>query len=210
MLHCVDIYVHSFERQDMLMGSSAEDVDRVEVIFSPEDIANRIDALAGDIAAAKLDRLLVIAVLKGSFVFAADLIRALHRVGLQPEVDFISLSSYRKNTRSSGSVEILRDIEMEVEGRNVLLVDDILESGRTLAFAKDLVAGRGAKRIVTCVLLNKHVHRAVRVEADFCAFECPEVFVVGYGMDLAHRFRELPFVGHIVDPSSARGTHRGT
>lgn len=180
------------------MGVSVEDVGRVEVIFSPEAIARRIDGLAREIAAVKLDRLLVIAVLKGSFVFAADLIRALHRAGLQPEVDFISLSSYRKSTQSSGTVEILRDIEMEVAGRNVLLVDDILESGRTLAFAKDLVAARGAKRILTCVLLNKRVRRAVRVEADLCAFECPEVFVVGYGMDLAHRFRELPFVGHIV------------
>jgi hypoxanthine phosphoribosyltransferase len=186
------------------MGLSSDELERIEVIFSPEAIAKRIDALAGEIAAAKLDRLLVIAVLKGSFVFAADLIRALHRAGLQPEVDFISLSSYRESTKSTGSVEIIRDIESDVEGRNVLLVDDILESGRTLAFAKDLIAARGADRIATCVLLNKHVRRAVRIEADFCAFECPEVFVVGYGMDLAHRFRELPFVGHIIDPSSAR------
>jgi hypoxanthine phosphoribosyltransferase len=192
------------------MALSVEDIGRVEVVFSAEAIANRIAALAREIAQANLDRLLVIPVLKGSFVFAADLLRALHRAGLQPEVDFISLSSYRENTKSTGSVEILRDIESDVEGRNVLLVDDILESGRTLAFAKDLVAARGAKRIATCVLLNKHVRRAVQVEADFCAFECPEVFVVGYGMDLAHRFRELPFVGHIVDPSSARGTLRGT
>src|SRR5690606_11764956 len=129
--------------------------DRVEVVFSPEEIARRIDALAGRIAEQKLERLLVVAILKGSFVFAADLIRALHRVGLQPEVDFISLSSYRKSTRSSGKVEILRDIEMDVRDRNVLLVDDILESGRTLAFAMDLVAARGAKRVLTCVLLDK-------------------------------------------------------
>lgn len=181
------------------MGQSVEGVGRVDVVFSADTIASRIDALAREIAAAKLDRLLVIAVLKGSFVFAADLIRALHRVGLQPEVDFISLSSYRKSTKTSGSVAILRDIEMEVEGRNVLLVDDILESGRTLAFAKDLVAARGARRIVTCVLLNKRVRRVVQVDADFCAFQCPEVFVIGYGMDLAHRFRELPYVGHIVN-----------
>jgi hypoxanthine phosphoribosyltransferase len=180
------------------MGASIEDLGRVEVLFSPEAIAHRIDALAREIAAARLDRLLVIPVLKGSFVFAADLIRALHRAGLQPEVDFISLSSYGKSTKSGGRVEILRDIEMDVEGRNVLLVDDILESGRTLAFARDLVAARGARRIATCVLLNKPVHRAVRVEADFCAFQCPELFVIGYGMDLAHRFRELPFVGYIV------------
>jgi hypoxanthine phosphoribosyltransferase len=83
-------------------------------------------------------------------------------------------------------------------GRNVLIVDDILESGRTLAFAKDLVAARGAARVLTCVLLDKPVPRAAEIAADFRAFECPDVFVVGYGMDLAHRLRELPFVGRLV------------
>ncbi|HEX5600204.1 MAG: hypoxanthine phosphoribosyltransferase [Pseudomonadota bacterium] len=178
--------------------SADNDNGRVQVIFSPEEIATRIDALAARIAEQNLERLLVVAILKGSFVFAADLIRALHKVGLEPEVDFISLSSYRKSTQSSGQVQILRDIEMDVRGRNVLLVDDILESGRTLAFAKDLVAARGAKRVLTCVLLNKPVRRAVQVEADFAAFECPNVFVVGYGMDLAHRYRELPYVGQLA------------
>lgn len=180
------------------MSEASTENDRIEVVFPPEEIATQIDDLAGRIAAEKLDRLLVIAILKGSFVFAADLIRALHRVGLDPEVDFISLSSYRKSTTSSGKVEILRDIEMDVADRNVLLVDDILESGRTLAFAKDLVTARGAKRVLTCVLLDKPVRRAVQVEADFAAFECPNVFVVGYGMDLAHRYRELPFVGQLA------------
>ena len=179
------------------MSKGSADHNRVEVVFSPEEIAARIDALAQKIAEKKLDRLLVVAILKGSFVFAADLIRALHRAGLDPEVDFISLSSYRKSTKSSGQVEILRDIEMDVEGRNVLLVDDILESGRTLAFAKDLVSARGARQVLTCVLLDKPVRRAVNVEADLAAFECPNVFVVGYGMDLAHRYRELPFVGQL-------------
>lgn len=169
----------------------------VEVIFSPEVINRRIHELAAEIKAAGLENLLVVAVLKGSFVFAADLIRALHNVGLSPEVDFISLSSYRSATTSSGRVEILRDVDLDVSGRNVLLIDDILESGRTLAFAKDLLAARGAKSVTTCVLLRKNVRRAVNVDADFLAFECPEVFVVGYGMDVAYRYRQLPFVGYI-------------
>lgn len=179
------------------MSATNGETDQVEIVFSPEEIAKQIESLASRIAEQKLERLLVVAILKGSFVFAADLIRALHRVGLQPEVDFISLSSYRKSTRSSGKVEILRDIEMDVRDRNVLLVDDILESGRTLAFAKDLVSARGAKRVLTCVLLDKPVRRAVQVQADLAAFECPNVFVVGYGMDLSHRYRELPFVGQL-------------
>lgn len=172
--------------------------ENIEVIFSPEMIAARINELASEIAAARMEPLLVVAVLKGSFVFAADLIRALNRAGLEPEVDFITLSSYRKNRVSQGSVDILRDVEMDVAGRNVLLVDDVLDSGRTLAFAKDLLSARGARSIKTCVLLAKATQRAVNVGADFRAFDCPETFVVGYGMDVAHRFRELPYVGRLT------------
>ena len=175
----------------------ATTADKIDIIYPPELIAERIEKLAGQIAGAGTAPLLVVAILKGSFVFAADLIRALHRAGIAPEVDFITLSSYRKSTRSSGAVDILRDVESDVSGRHVLLVDDILESGRTLAFAKDLMTARGAARVLTCVLLEKGSRRAVQVSADFKAFDCPDVFVVGYGMDVGHRYRELPFVGHV-------------
>ena len=109
-----------------------------------------------------------------------------------------SSTSATGSKTSSGTITILRDLELEVRGRNVLIVDDVLESGRTLAFAKDLISARGARRVMTCVLLNKPVPRAVQVEADFKAFECPPVYVVGYGMDMAYRYRELPFVGEVV------------
>lgn len=168
---------------------------RMEILFDADTIAKRNLELAHDIAALKLDHLLIVAVLKGSFVFAADLIRALHKVGLSPEVDFISLSSYRSGTVSSGQVSILRDVESDVRNRHVLLVDDILESGRTIAYAKDLMAARGAASVRTCVLLDKPGHRAAEIEADFKGFDCPDLFVIGYGMDMAHSFRELPFVG---------------
>ena len=170
----------------------------VEVIFPAEAIAIRLGELAREIAGAGVDSLMVVAILKGSFVFAADLIRALHGVGLAPEVDFMTLSSYRKARVSSGQVTILRDMDLDVRGRNVLIIDDVLDSGRTLAFAKDLISARGAKTIRTCVLLDKQVKRAVHVEPDYCAFQCPDTFVVGYGMDVAHRYRELPFVGRVV------------
>jgi hypoxanthine phosphoribosyltransferase len=170
----------------------------VEVLFSPERIAKRLGELCQEIAAVGMERPLVVPVLTGSFVFSADLLRGLHAAGLAPEVDFLSLASYRRGTRSAGSVEILRDMELDVSDREVLLVDDILDTGRTLAYAKDLIAARGARRLLTCVLLNKRVRRAVPIEADFVAFECPPVFVVGYGMDLANRYRELPFVGRVV------------
>jgi len=170
----------------------------IEVVFSAQAIAERIDALVQGIRDAGLDRMLVVPILKGSFVFAADLIRAMHRAGLAPEVDFLSLASYGEADRSSGSVRIVRDIESDVSGRDILIIDDILESGRTLAFAKELIAARGAASVRTCVLLDKRVPRATPVAADFTAFECPNEFVVGYGMDLAHRYRELPYVGKLV------------
>ena len=170
----------------------------VEVIYSEEAIAARMGELARDIMSRGLERPLVVAVLKGSFVFAADLIRALYKAGYQPEVDFLTLSSYRKSKTSSGKVEILRDMDLSAEGRNVLVIDDVLDSGRTLAFAKDLLAARGAASILTCVLLDKKVPRAVDVAADFYAFEVGDEFVVGYGMDVAHRYRELPFVGRVL------------
>jgi hypoxanthine phosphoribosyltransferase len=172
--------------------------ETIEVVFAASAIAQRIDELARSIADMALESLLVVAVLKGSFVFAADLIRALHRAGLSPEIDFLSLASYGEATSSSGHVRIVRDIETDVAGRTVLIVDDILESGRTLAYAKELIAARGALRVLTCVLLDKPAEKVRSIAADLTAFECPNVFVVGYGMDLAHRYRELPFVGRLV------------
>ncbi|WP_298957722.1 hypoxanthine phosphoribosyltransferase [uncultured Methylobacterium sp.] len=171
---------------------------RVRVLFDEAAIAARNEEMARSIAGEPLKDLLVVAVLKGSFMFAADLIRALHRAGLAPQVEFIHLSSYRTSTVSSGQVEILRDVESEVRGRDVLLIDDVLESGRTLVYAKDLLMARGARRVMTTVLLEKPGKRAVTIDADYVGFVCPDVFVVGYGMDVAHAFRQLPFVG-LVD-----------
>jgi len=171
---------------------------RIRVLFDEQAIARRIEDLAREIANAKPENLLVVAVLKGSFMFAADLIRALHRAGLAPQVEFVHLSSYLDGTVSTGNVTILRDIESDVRGRDVLLVDDILESGRTVTFAKDLLMARGAKRVSTAVLLEKPGKRAVTIHADYVGFNCPDLFVVGYGMDVAHSYRQLPYVG-VVD-----------
>jgi hypoxanthine phosphoribosyltransferase len=180
------------------MSELTIDGHRIAVLFSEAEIAQRIEVLAGEIAARKPKNLLVIPVLKGSFIFAADLIRAMHRAGLSPEVDFMILASYRAATRSSGQVDVLRDIETDVKGRDVMLIDDILESGRTLAFAKDLIMARGAAGCMSAVLLEKPGHLAAQITADFRGFVCPDKFVVGYGMDMAHQFRELPFVGYVT------------
>ena len=167
----------------------------IRVLFDESRIAARTRALAGEIAGAEPQDLLAIAVLKGSFMFAAALLRALHGAGLTPQVEFVHLSSYGAGTASSGQVKVLRDIDSAVAGRDVLLIDDILESGRTLAFARDLLLGRGARRVLVAVMLEKPGKRAVPMQADFVGFTCPDLFVVGYGMDAAHRFRQLPFIG---------------
>jgi len=175
----------------------------LRVLFGADEIARRNNELAAEIAAAGYQNLLVVSILKGSFVFAADLIRALHAAGLAPEVEFISLSSYRTGTTSSGKVTLVRDVESEVAGRDVLIIDDILESGRTIAFAKKLMVKRGARRVAVAVLLNKPGKLAQPLQVDHVGFVCPDVFVVGYGMDVAHAFRELPYVG-VVEEKAAR------
>ncbi|MGE0845126.1 MAG: hypoxanthine phosphoribosyltransferase [Flavobacteriaceae bacterium] len=171
---------------------------RIEVLFSADELARRNAELAAEIARDVGTTPLVIAILKGSFIFAADLIRALHGAGVTPEVEFMGLSSYRAGTQSSGAVSIVRDIETDVTGRRIVLIDDILESGRTIAFARDLLIARGASSVHACVLLDKPGKRAVEFEADFVGFPCPDRFVVGYGMDVGHAFRELPFVGVVA------------
>ena len=187
----------------------------IDVLFSPERLRERCDALAREVAEA-MDRdeagavgrgtdrdasgkpPLVIAVLKGSFIFAADLIRAMHAAGLSPDVEFITLSSYGTGTVGR-AVRIVKDIDSDVTGRDVILVDDILESGRTLDFARDLMLERGARSVRLVVLLDKPGHRKAEIGADHVGFECPDMFVVGYGMDAAYAFRELPFVGVVRD-----------
>lgn len=171
----------------------------IRVLYDAATIAARNAEMARDIAGAGYRDLLVVSILKGSFVFAADLIRALHSAGLSPEVEFLSLSSYGAGTASSGEVRVVRDIDSDVAGRDVLLIDDILESGRTLAFAKSTMVARGARRVGVAVLLEKPGKRAQPIEADHIGFICPDLFVVGYGMDVAHAFRELPFVGVVEE-----------
>jgi len=172
----------------------------IRPLFSAEQIAERVESLAREIAASSPRDLIIVAILKGSFIFAADLIRALHRQGLKPEIDFIFLASYGLGTVSGGEVKILRDVETDLAGREVVIVDDILDSGRTLAFAKTLLERRGARSVKTCILIGKQVPRDEAIMPDFLGFRCPPVFVVGYGMDLAHRYRELPFIGEIGKP----------
>ncbi|WP_310621903.1 hypoxanthine phosphoribosyltransferase [Flexibacterium corallicola] len=169
----------------------------IHVLYSQEEIAERVKAIATKIRQDELKDLLFVAVLKGSFIFAADLARALHEVGVEPEIEFLHLSSYGANTVSSGTVTILKDIASDVSNRDVILVDDILESGRTLRFAADMIKERGAKSVRVAALLDKPMYRKADIEADYKGFDCPDKFVVGYGMDMGHAWRQLPFIGFI-------------
>jgi hypoxanthine phosphoribosyltransferase len=166
----------------------------IEILFSASAIARRNLELAKDIAGRDYNDLLVISILKGSFIFAADLIRAMHDAGISPEVEFIFISSYGAGT-TAGEIRVLRDIDNDVTGRDILLIDDILESGNTLKYTRDLMLSRGAKNVDVAVLLDKRMRRKADIDPDFVGFDCPDHFVVGYGMDVAHAFRELPFVG---------------
>ena len=175
------------------------DIQSVSTLYSAEEIAARIQTLSGEIAQAMPDDILVIAILKGGFVFAADLIRALHGAGMHPRVDFMTLSSYGAGKESSGRVTIARDISDEIKDVDILLVDDILESGRTVAAARALLLERGARSVKICMLLDKPGKRKVECEADFCGFVVPDLFVVGYGLDFAHYYRDLPYIGTVDD-----------
>jgi hypoxanthine phosphoribosyltransferase len=167
----------------------------VSIRFSAAEIATRVDEMATELAGKLAPDTLVVSVLKGSFVFAADLIRALSRAGADWSMDFVTLSSYGTATETTGSVKVVRDIIDDVRDRDVLLVDDILESGYTLSFAKNLLLERGAKRVSVCTLLDKPGKRRIKLDADFVGFQAGDEFLVGYGLDWAHRFRGLPYIG---------------
>ena len=154
---------------------------RIETLITSEQVSTRISMMANEITRTLPQDLMVIALLRGSFVFTADLIRAF----------------YASGTTSKGSVTIIRDITENVQGRDVLLVDDILESGRTLSFAKNLINERGPRSVHIAVMLEKPGHRKVEINADFVGFTIPDKFVVGMGLDYANYYRELPYIGAV-------------
>jgi hypoxanthine phosphoribosyltransferase len=172
--------------------------DVKEILIDKTAIATRVDALVDEIVASgQPDRLVVIGILKGSFMFFADLMRSFYRHDAHPHIDFMTVSSYGAGTVSSGTVEIIHDVRENLTDAHVLLVDDILDSGRTLAFTKKLMLERGAKSVHSCVLLDKKTNRAVEFEADYAGFEIDDLFVVGYGLDYDNLYRELPHIAKV-------------
>lgn len=176
--------------------------DNIEPMISADEIGVRINTLAEEIIRKMSADLLVVSLLRGSFMFTADLIRALHVVGkgsVRPQIDFMTLASYGTQTTSSGTIQVVRDLKEDVEGRDILIVDDILESGRTLKYARDVIRERKARSVQIAVLLEKPGKRAVEgIVADYVGFVIPDKFVVGYGLDYANYFRELPYIGIVT------------
>ncbi|MFA5689223.1 MAG: hypoxanthine phosphoribosyltransferase [Kiritimatiellales bacterium] len=169
------------------------------VLISAEKIRRRVDELSEEIAGAcKTETPVILGILNGSFVFLADLIRGFNRYGKYPRIGFITLSSYGSGTESCGSVKIAQDTPLDIFGREVIVVDDILDSGRTLRFAKELFLARGASSVKTCVLLDKKTTRAVEIAADFTGFAVDNVFVTGYGLDYDGLYRELPHIAKVT------------
>ncbi|WP_281825514.1 hypoxanthine phosphoribosyltransferase [Jannaschia rubra] len=168
----------------------------IDQMISAKAIAARIEALAREIEArfAGTDKLIVVGLLRGSFVFIADLVRELH---LPVEVDFLEASSYGNAMESSREVRILKDLRGEIGGRDVLVVEDIVDTGHTLHHVTNLLRSRSPARLETIALLDKPTRREVDIKATWTGFEIPDAFVVGYGIDYAQRNRNLPYIGSV-------------
>ncbi len=169
--------------------------ESIRVLLTEEEVDRKIRALGAQISEdMKGEPLKVICILKGASFFACELAK---RITVPLSIDFMSVSSYGNGTESSGTVRIVRDIDSPVEGENVLIVEDIIDSGYTLDFLLKHFKDRGAKSVRLCALLSKPDRRVVEVPADYIGYEIPDVFVVGYGLDYAQRYRNLPYVGVI-------------
>ncbi len=174
----------------------------LEVLYSQEDIAGRIAELGEQITRDYADKeLVLVSVLKGSCVFLADLMRA---IDLELTIDFMSVSSYKNELKSTGDVEILKDLSNPIRGKDVLVVEDIIDTGLTLSRLLDILGSRGANSIRLASFLDKPEPRIKKeLKIDYTGFVVPNKFVVGYGLDAAGRYRNLPFIAVVKDPSKA-------
>lgn len=170
--------------------------DRIsEILFTPEQVSARVSELGRQISADYAGKdLVLVGILKGAFVFLADLIRA---ISIPLEVDFVAVSSYGVSTRTSGVVRIIKDLEESVEGKHVLIVEDIVDTGLTLklSYLLDNLKTRKAASVRICTLLDKPAQRETDVTAEYVGFVIPDKFVIGYGLDYDGLYRNLPFIG---------------
>lgn len=169
------------------------DKDIKNILFTEEKLKDRVKELGTQITNDyKGESLLLVGVLKGSVMFTADLMR---RLSGDVSMDFMAVSSYGASTQSTGVVRILKDLDSDIEGRNVLIVEDIIDTGITLKYLKKYLKSRKPKSLKICCLLDKPDRRTVDIKADYVGFSIPDEFVVGYGLDFAEKYRQLPYIG---------------
>ena len=167
--------------------------DILKVLYSEEEIKQRVQAMGEELYDRFADKNpLFVGVLSGCFVFMADLVRATQ---LKSELEFIAVSSYKNGTKSTGVVQITRDLQCDITGRNLIVVEDILDSGNTLSYLKEYLLTRGAASVSIVTLLDKPSRRQKAIYADVVGFEVPDEFVVGYGLDYAQQYRNVPYIG---------------
>lgn len=171
--------------------------DIKKVLYSEDDLKNIVKELGARISEDYKDKnLLMVSVLKGSIVFMSDLMR---EVTIPCEIDFMSVSSYGDKTKSSGTVRILKDLDRDIAGYDLLLVEDILDSGKTLNYLMELLYARNPASIRICTLFDKPERREVDIFADYKGISVPDEFIVGYGLDFAEKYRNLPYIGVLKD-----------
>ncbi len=166
-----------------------------KVLISEEEIKNTVKKMGEEITNfynASDKELVVVGLLKGSFIFMADLVR---QIDLPLTTDFMIASSYGANTESSGSVRIKKDLDFSIEGKDVVLVEDIIDTGRTFSTVLKMLKNRNPNSLKVCTLLNKPSRREIEVPIDFCGIEIPDEFVCGYGLDFDEKYRNLPYIG---------------
>ena len=169
------------------------DDDILEVLFTREELDKRVGELGAAISRDYAGKDLTVAsVLRGSYIFMADLTR---KITIPCTVDFMAVSSYGGGTRTSGQVEIKKDLSDAIDGRDLLIVEDILDSGNTLYYLRDILRARKPRSVAICTLLDKPARREKDIQADYVGFVTPDAFVVGYGLDYAEKYRNLPYIG---------------
>lgn len=171
--------------------------EKINVLISKEEVENRIQEIADEISAKYAGKVVhLVGVLKGSVFFMCELAK---RLTVPVTMDFMSVSSYGNGTKSSGIVKLIKDLDETIEGRDVVLVEDIMDSGRTLSYLVNLLQERKPASFMIITLLDKPERRVVEIEPDMCCFTVPDRFVVGYGLDCAQKYRNLPFIGVIEE-----------
>ena len=169
------------------------DQDILKILYSEEEIASRIQELGQEMYRDLEGKdPLFVSVLRGAFIFMADIVRACQ---VKSDVEFIAVSSYGNATSTSGAVQITHDIQQDISGRNLVVIEDILDSGTTLSFLKQYFLTKGAASVTICTLLDKPSRRAKAITADYVGFVVPDEFVVGYGLDYCQKYRNLPYIG---------------